>query len=380
MRRNTSTAAAPTPTKPAPSHTKAWDIPGNGRVEETARPALAGAAAACGMRVGWECRALMDSAVGRAGAGLAPGLAEPAWPAQATADSKPPAVAASDVPAVPAPVDWPAAAFVPVTDPPNGRAAAEAGGPDVVEEPAAADVPDAGAAPGVEAAVGTAAVGDPGWAGTWRDGACEVGICEVGACEVGACEVGAWEVGASGDGVREVGAWEDALAVGVVGAVVCPPVTRGVPETIGSGRPGRGSFAEAPPVARAAAVGAAAGDAVTAGRKAPGTAGRAGAGERTPLVGALSPFCETCWTLAPSPRSAAPAPAVAAGEACTVEAPAAEDCATGSCNGGGASSAKDACTPVERTSTAPTAAAAAPRWSPPGYRSGTWKARTCCKA
>src|SRR6478752_9515673 len=79
MRRNTSPAAAPTPTRPAPSHTMASGTPGSGPVEETACPGPAGAPAACGARVGWDWRALMDSDVGRADAYAASGLPAGVW-------------------------------------------------------------------------------------------------------------------------------------------------------------------------------------------------------------------------------------------------------------------------------------------------------------
>ena len=289
MRRNTSPAAAPTPTNPAPSHTMASGMSGRGPVEETARPGPAGAAAACGTRVGWDWRALMDSAVGsdvgRVGEGAtAPTLA--AGPAASPPASQPVAVPAAPPGAATAscePDAWPAASV-----PGEGGVGAGA--------PPAGEVPAAGATPGAVAEVGPGWVPDP----------CRVAV-------------------------------EDAPPAGAAVEVVGPPVTKGVPETVGSGTSGSGS-----PVIEACAVACAvavvepgASEAFTAGSNAPRTAGMAG-------------------TL---PRGVAVEPSAAV--------PARDACAGESWGGGTASSAKDACTPVERTSTAPNAAAAVPRRSPP---------------
>lgn len=256
MRRNTSPAAAPTPTSPAPSHTMASGTSGSGPVDETARPGSAGSPAACGARVGRDWRALMDRAVGRSvgstGADAVTG-SEDAWLASAAVDPAMPEAAAPGIPAAPA-VPVPDACAPPacatasgsVPDAPDGGTGAGAcapaptGAPTAGAVPDAGDLPGAGAVPGTEAAEGPASVGDPGEAGTGEDGA--------------------------GEDVA-------------VGALACPPVTSGVPETIGSGRSGSGSAVmEAAAVARAVAVGMAVDrEAVTAGRNAPGTAGRAGA-------------------------------------------------------------------------------------------------------
>lgn len=195
MRRNTSPAAAPTPTRPAPSQIMASGTSGSGPVDETARPGLSGAPAACGMRVGWDWRALMDSEVGRAGAGVTYAPLAGAWVgapaalpvsvvAGTEAASAPPAAGTSAACPPKAGAGPPVAA--PATVPSAGGATSDAG------PPAAVEMPGAGAAAGEEAVAGPDAVGDPG-----RPGA--------------------------GD------------PVGVAAAVVCGPGARGVPEDVGVG-------------------------------------------------------------------------------------------------------------------------------------------------
>ncbi len=206
MRRNTSPAAAPTPTRPAPSHTMASGTSGSGPVDETALPGPTGAPAACGARVGWDWRALMDNAVGKAGPGVAsaslvpapfvPSPAAPSCPAAAPTAPKRPGTAGLCAPTAPDTADGAPAAgstgpgITPVPAP-------RAGAGDWAGTPPAFELPAAGAAPGAEGvpAAGAApeAEGDPGWAVAGADPA----------------------------------------PVGAAGAVVCVPGARGVPDAVG---------------------------------------------------------------------------------------------------------------------------------------------------
>lgn len=296
MRRKTSPAAAPTPTSPAPSQTMGACRSGSGRVEDTARVGPAGAAAACGARVGWEFRALMDNAVGRA---EADGAAVAA-----------PQGAAAAAPVVPCRPSWPVAG-PPAPAGPASTSVTAAGAPAPLPGPVALPAPAAGAAPGGGAAAG------PGWE-----------------ANPDAAPVPAFvpEPGAAGAGDEGLPAAAD--------AVDGTPGARGVTGTVGSVRSGRGcALADASAVAPAVAVGEPVDRvAFTAGTRAPGTAR---------MDGALGPGVRPAGAGAPPAASWARASAA------------------GSWGGGAESSARDAGTPVDRTSTAPTAAAAAPRRIPP---------------
>lgn len=296
MRRKTSPAAAPTPTSPAPSQTMGACRSGSGRVEDTARVGPAGAAAACGARVGWEFRALMDNAVGRA---EADGAAVAA-----------PQGAAAAAPVVSGRPSWPVAG-PPAPAGPASTSVTAAGAPAPLPGPVALPAPAAGAAPGGGAAAG------PGWE-----------------ANPDAAPVPAFvpEPGAAGAGDEGLPAAAD--------AVDGTPGAKGVTGTVGSVRSGRGcALADASAVAPAVAVGEPVDRvAFTAGTRAPGTAR---------MDGALGPGVRPAGAGAPPAASWARASAA------------------GSWGGGAESSARDAGTPVDRTSTAPTAAAAAPRRIPP---------------